>query len=442
MPTELVGDVIWPADDEYDASRAVFNAMIDRRPLAVLRCHDTSDVAHGIAFARRHDLPLSVKGGGHNVAGNAVCDDGLVLDLSPLKTVHVDPARRTARAGAGLLLGELDRSTQAHGLATPLGVVSLTGIAGLTLGGGLGWLNRKHGLACDNLVGAQVVTADGAFLHVGPNEHPDLFWALRGGGGNFGVVTEFEYRLHPVGPVLAGAVSHPLQTAPEFLKLHDEVIASAPDELSTAVSLALDPAGEPVVTVAACWCGPHEVGYRVLGQLTSYGHPIFDQIGPVPYADWQRGPDAGFPPGRLHYWKAGWLRDLTDASITTLLDRVQAMPSPFSGIGLQHMGGAAARIAPAATAFAHRAEQYDMLILSQWADPADLEQNLTWTRETFAAMEHHLADAVYVNNLGEEGQARVQAAYGANYKRLAEVKRNYDPDNLFRLNQNVVPAPT
>jgi FAD/FMN-containing dehydrogenase len=441
VPIELVGDVVWPDDDEYDSSRGVFNAMIDRRPLAVLRCHNSSEVGSGIAFARSHHLPLSVKGGGHNVAGNAVCDDGLVLDLSPMKSVQVDPVRRTVRAGAGLRLGELDRMTQEeHGLATPLGAVSLTGIAGLTLGGGLGWLNRKHGLACDNLVGAEVVTAHGAVLHTNPDTHSDLFWALRGGGGNFGVVTAFEYRLHPVGPVLAGAVSHPLQAACEFLKLHDELIASAPDELSTAVSLALGPTGQPVVTVALCWCGPHDDGNTVIGPLRSYGRPIINQVGPVPYTDWQRGPDAGFPSGRMHYWKAGWLRDLTDASVTTLLDRLQTMPSSFSGIGLQHMGGAAARIAPAATAFAHRAEQYDMLILSQWADPVDTDQNISWTRETFAAMEPHLAKAVYVNNLGEEGQTRVQAAYGANYKRLAEVKHRYDPDNLFRLNQNIVPA--
>ena len=441
MATALVGDVIWPADDKYDASRAVFNAMIDRRPLAILRCHDPSDVRRGIAYARSHDLPLAVKGGGHNVAGNAVCDDGLVLDLSAMKTVQVDPAQRTVRAGAGLLLGELDRSTQEHGLATPLGVVSLTGIAGLTLGGGLGWLNRKHGLACDNLASADVVTADGTVLHTDPDTHADLFWALRGGGGNFAVVTAFEYRLHRIGPVLAGAVSHPLQAAPEFLKLHDQLIAAAPDELSTAVSLALDPTGRPVVTVALCWCGPHDHGYTILEPLRSYGRPTLNQVEPMPYADWQRGPDAGFPPGRLHYWKAGWLRDLTDATITTLVDRLQTMPSSFSGIGLQHMGGAAARIAPAATAFAHRAEQYDMLILSQWADPADSERNIAWTRETFAAMQPHLADAVYVNNLGDEGQARVQAAYGTNYERLAEVKRRYDPDNVLRLNQNVVPAP-
>src|SRR4051812_42685191 len=264
MATALVGDVIWPADDKYDASRALFNAMIDRRPLAILRCHDPSDVRRGIAYARSHQLPLSVKGGGHNVAGNAVCDNGVVLDLSPMKGVQVDPATRTARAGAGLLLGELDRATQEHGLATPLGVVSLTGIAGLTLGGGLGWLNRKHGLACDNLVGAEVVTADGTVLHADADNHPDLFWALRGGGGNFGVVTAFEYRLHQVGPVLAGAVSHPLETAREFLKLHDDLIASAPDELSAAVSLALDPTGRPVITVALCWCGPHDEGQAVL----------------------------------------------------------------------------------------------------------------------------------------------------------------------------------
>ena len=441
MSTQLDGEVIRAGDDQYDSSRGVFNAMIDRRPLAVLRCHDSSDVGRGIAFARRHQLPLSVKGGGHNVAGNAVCDDGVVLDLSPMKGVQVDPTTRTARAGAGLLLGELDRATQEHGLATPLGVVSLTGIAGLTLGGGLGWLNRKHGLACDNLVGADVVTADGTVLHADADNHPDLFWALRGGGGNFGVVTAFEYRLHRVGPVLAGAVSHPLETAREFLTLHDDLIASAPDELSTAVSLALDPTGRPVITVALCWCGPHDQGQAVLEPLRSYGRPIFDEVGSIPYADWQSGPDAGFPSGRLHYWKAGWLRDLTDASITTLLDRLHTIPSSFSGIGLQHMGGAAARVAPTATAFAHRAEQYDMLILSQWSDPADTHQNITWTRETFTAMEPHLSDAVYVNNLGDEGRTRVQAAYGANYERLVEVKRHYDPDNLFQLNQNIAPAP-
>jgi FAD/FMN-containing dehydrogenase len=440
VTVELAGDVVRPADDEYDSSRAVFNAMIDRRPVAILRCHDTSDIARGIAFARRHGLPVSVRGGGHNVAGNAVCDDGLLLDLAPMKTVQIDPAGRVARAGAGLLLGELDRRTQVYGLATPLGVVSLTGIAGLTLGGGLGWLNRKHGLACDNVIGAEVVTADGAVLQVGPDRHPDLFWALRGGGGNFGVVTEFTYRLHPVGPVLAGAISHPLKAAPEFLTLHDELIRSAPDDLSTAVSLAHGATGEPVVTVAVCWCGPHDDGRAVLAPLASWGRPVFRQIQSVPYAEWQRGPDPGFPRGRLHYWKAGWLRSLTDAAITTLLDRLCSMPSTFSGIGLQRMGGAAARVAPGATAFAHRAEQYDMLVLSQWADPAGSEQNIGWTRDTFAAMQPHLTDAVYVNNLGDEGEARVRAAYGANYERLAQVKRRYDADNVFRLNQNVVPA--
>ncbi|MGQ0575401.1 MAG: FAD-binding oxidoreductase [Pseudonocardia sp.] len=264
MRTDLAGDVVHPGDPAYDECRAVFNAMIDRRPLAVLRCHDAADVARGVRHARDHDLPLSVKGGGHNVAGNAVCEGGLVLDLSPLRHLHVDADTHIARAGGGLLLGDLDRGTQAHGLATPLGVVSLTGIAGLTLGGGLGWLNRKHGLACDNLVGAEVVTASGEMLQVGPDDHPDLFWALRGGGGNFGVVTALDYRLHPMGPVLAGAVSHPVERAPEFLALHDELIATAPDELSTAVSLARDVGGTPVVTVAACWCGPHADGERGL----------------------------------------------------------------------------------------------------------------------------------------------------------------------------------
>jgi FAD/FMN-containing dehydrogenase len=440
MRIDLAGDVVHPGEAGYDELRSVFNAMIDRRPLAVLRCHGADDVARGIAAARRHGLPLSVRGGGHNVAGNAVCDGGIVLDLAPLRGLRVAPDARTARAGAGLLLGDLDRGTQVHGLATPLGVVSQTGIAGLTLGGGLGWLNRKHGLACDNVIGAEVVTAGGEILRVGPHAHPDLYWALRGGGGNFGVVTSFEYGLHPVGSVLAGVVSHPIDRAVEFLTLHDELIATAPDELSTAVSLALDASGAPVVTVAACWCGPHREGEHVLRPLLGFAEPVFAQVGSVPYADWQAGPDAGFPRGRQHYWKAGWLRDLTEAALDTLLHHLRAMPSAFSGIGLQHMCGAAARVAPEATAFAHRVEQYDMLILSQWDDPAESERNIAWTRALFDAMRPHLADAVYVNNLGDEGQDRVRAAYGVNHPRLVEVKRAYDPDNVFRLNQNITPA--
>jgi FAD/FMN-containing dehydrogenase len=341
--------------------------------------------------------------------------------------------------GPGLLLGDLDRGTQRFGLATPLGVVSMTGIAGLTLGGGLGWLNGRFGLACDNLLAAEVVTADGELLEVGPDEHADLFWAIRGGGGNFGVVTSFVYRLHRVGPVLAGGLAHPWARAADALRFHDDFLMTAPDELSTAVSLGVGPTGEPAVGIAVCWCGGLEDGERALAPLRAFGPPLADSIGPTSYVSWQSAPDAGFPRGRLHHWKSGWLRHLTDAALDTLLEHVPQMPSSMSGVGLQHMHGAAGRVPGDATAFPHRADQYDFLILSQWADPADSSRNTAWTRGLFDAMTPHLEDAVYVNNLGAEGPDRVRAAYGSNYARLAEVKKAHDPTNVFRLNQNITP---
>jgi hypothetical protein len=440
LTRDLPGEVLRPGDGGYDSARAVFNRMIDRRPLAVVRCHEPADVARGIAFARAHDLVLSVRGGGHNVAGNAVCDGGIMLDLSPMKDLRVDPVRRTASAGPGLLLGDLDRGTERHGLATPLGVMSGTGIAGLTLGGGLGWLNGRYGLACDNLVAAEVVTADGELLEVGPDAHADLLWGLRGGGGNFGVVTSFTYRLHPVGPVLAGGLAFPWAMARDVLAFHHEFMATAPDELTSAVSLALDPAGAPAVSIGLCWCGPPDEGERVLRPLRAFGPPSQDGIAVLPYADWQCAPDAGYPLGRLHYWKSGYLRHLTDAAVDTLLGLVQGMPSGVSGIGLQGLRGAASRVPVDATAFPHRAEQYDFLILAQWSDAGESERNITWARESFAAMRPHLEDGVYVNNLGAEGPDRVRAAYGPNHERLAALKNVYDPANVFRLNQNVAPG--
>ena len=441
LASVLRGQLLGPHDPGYDTSRAVFNGMINRRPLAVLRCVDASDVVRGITFARRHGLSLSVRGGGHNVAGSAVVDGALLLDLSGVKDTRVDPARRTVRAGAGLTLGELDGATQAFGLATPLGVVSMTGIAGLTLGGGLGWLNGRYGLACDNLLSAEVATADGQLVRASERDNPDLFWAIRGGGGNFGVVTSFDYRLHPVREVLAGGLSYPLSVAPTLLPFYDEYVKAAPDELSTAVSFALTPAGEPVLSIAVCYCGPLDEGERVLHALRVFQPPVEDSIRPMPYPALQSAPDEGFPPGRLHYWKSGYLRVLTGAAIETLARFLPSMPSSASGAGLQQMHGAASRVAPSATAFPHRAEQYDFLILSQWSDPADSARNIEWTRALFAAMRPHLEDAVYVNNLGEEGANRVRAAYGDNYPRLAAIKQTYDPGNLFRANQNIAPAP-
>jgi FAD/FMN-containing dehydrogenase len=437
----LRGEVACPGDRGYDTARGVFNAMSDRRPLAVIRCADASDVVRGIAFARRHDLPLSVRGGGHSVAGHAVRDGAVMLDLSGMKALRVAPATRTVRAGPGLTLGEFDRATQAFGLATTLGVVSVTGIAGLTLGGGLGWLNGRYGLACDNLISAEVATADGQLLRASAEENQDLFWAIRGGGGNFGVATSFEYQLHPLDLVLAGGLSYPLDMAPRVLRFYDDFAKAAPDELSMAASLGLTPAGEPAVSIAVCYCGPIDEGQQVLRPLRRFQSPIEDGIQPMPYTALQSARDEGFPSGRLHYWKSGWLREVTDGAIDTLMQLLPQMPSCASGVGLQQLHGAASRVAPSATAFPHRAEQYDFLIGSQWSDAADSDRNVQWTRALFEAMQPHLAGSVYVNNLGDEGPARVRAAYGENYPRLVAVKRAYDPDNLFRANQNVDPSP-
>jgi FAD/FMN-containing dehydrogenase len=427
----LRGELLRPEDDGYDTTRAIFNGMIDKRPAMIVRCVGTSDVIQGVSFARTHDLLVSVRGGGHNVAGNAVSDGGLMLDLSPMKGIRVDPARRTAQAQGGLTLGEFDHETQAFGLATTLGVVSVTGISGLTLGGGLGWLN---------LVSADVVTADGRLLTASDEENEDLFWGIRGGGGNFGVVTLFEYQLHPVGPVLGGGLRYPAAQARDFLRFYDEFASSCPDELSTAASLGQAPDGSVVAGVAVCYCGPIETGERVLHPLRTFGSPLEDNIQPMSYRALQSAPDAGFPLGRQHYWKSSWLKHLSDEAIEVMLRFVAEMPSPISGVGLQQMHGAASRVDPAATAFPYRDEHYDFLILSQWADPTDSEENIRWTRRLFEEMEPFFETGVYVNNLGEEGEERVREAYGENYERLVALKDKYDPTNLFRLNQNIKPT--
>lgn len=434
----LQGPLLHAGDPGYDGSRRVFNAMIDRRPAVIVQPANATDIRHAVVFAREHGLPLAIKGGGHNVAGTAVCDGGLMLDLSLMTAVSVDPERRIAVAEPGLLLGDLDRATQAVGLATPLGVVSLTGIAGLTLGGGLGWLNGKYGLACDNLLAADVVTADGHLLTASADENADLFWAIRGGGGNFGVVTSFTYRLHPVGPVLGGGVAFPPERAQEALRFYHEFAATCPDELSTTAGIGVDAEGRPTVGIGVCWCGPLEAGERVLRPLRAFG-PVVDTISPMAYVDVQTDADAGFPRGRQHYWKASWLTELNDGASEVLLSFAAEKPSAATGIGLQQMHGAAARVDPTATAFPHRRAQYDLLILSQWDDPADTERNVAWTRALFEAMRPFAERTVYVNDLGEEEADRVPEAYGANYERLAAIKLRYDPANLFRANQNITP---
>ena len=440
LVVSLRGELVRSEDDGYDKARAVFNGMVDRRPALIVRCAGVADVVRGVEFARSHNLPLSIRGGGHSVAGKAVCDGGLMLDLSPMKGIRVDPARRTAEAQAGLTLGEFDHETQEFGLATTLGVVSVTGIAGLTLGGGLGWLNGKHGLACDNLISADVVTADGRLLTASKEENEDLFWGIRGGGGNFGVVTSFRYRLHPVGPVLAGGLQHPAPKARDVLRFYHEFASGCPDELSTSASLGRAPDGSLVAGITVCYCGAIEEGERVLRPLRTFGSPLEDGIRPMAYTALQSAPDEGFPPGKQHYWKSSNLEHLSDEAIEVMVRLVKEMPSPSSGMGLQQMHGAASRVDPAATASPHRDEHYDLLILSQWANPADSEENVRWTRELFEAMQPFVGKVVYVNNLGEEEGDRVKEAYGEHYERLVALKDRYDPTNLFRLNQNVKPT--
>ena len=433
---KLRGRLLRPGDDGYDAARTVFNAMIDRRPALIARPADAEDIRRAVVFAREHGLALSVKGGGHNVAGTAVRDGGLMLDLSSMQAVSVDPERRIAVAEPGLLLADLDRASQAHGLATPLGVVSVTGIAGLTLGGVLGWLNGEHCLACDNLLAADVVTADGRLLTASAEEHADLFWAIRGGSGNFGVVTSFTYRLHPVGPVLAGGLAFPPERTREALRFYHEFAATCPDELSTTAGLSVDAEGRPTIAVGVCWCGPLDAGERALRPLRAFG-PTEDGIAPMAYSAFQAANDASFPTGRQHYWKSSWLTDLSDGAIDVLLRFAAAKPSVATGIGLQRMHGAAARVDPGATAFPHRRTQHELLILAQWDDPAETDRHVGWTRAFFKAVRPFAARGVYVNDLGEEGADRVREAYGANYERLAAVKAKYDPTNFFRMNQNI-----
>jgi hypothetical protein len=433
----LRGQLLQPDDAGYETARRIYNAMIDRRPALIARCAGAADVVTCVQFARAEGVEVSVRGGGHNASGKAV-GEGLMIDLSPMKGVRIDPRRRTARAEAGLTLAELDRDCQRFGLATPLGVVSATGIAGLTLGGGLGWLGGKHGLACDNVLSVDIVTADGALLTVSPAEHPELFWAVRGGGGNFGVVTSFEYRLHEVGPVLGGAVAWPLFQAKRVLRFYDEFAHACPDELSANARFGITEDGTPFLGVGIAWIGALDVGERLLKPLRSLESPMVDAIRPMAFVDLQRASDAVYPFGRRHYWKAGFLRRLNSDAIDIVTHFFATRPSPLGIIGLQQMHGAAARVAPTETAFAHRQDQWDCLMLGQWERPEDDERCIRWTRDLYAAMEPHLERAVYVNSLGADEPDRVRTAYGANYDRLGSIKMRYDPGNFFRNNQNIV----
>ena len=439
LKANLHGDIIQPGDLRYEKSRKVFNGMIDKRPALIVQCAAAADVIAAVELAREAGLPAAVRGGGHGVTGNALCDGGVVIDLSAMRRVQVDPATRTARAEGGATWGEFDRETQAFGLATTGGIVPSTGIAGLTLGGGIGYLNRKYGLACDNLLSAEVVTADGRLLRANIGENADLFWGLRGGGGNFGVVTSLEYRTHPVGPVLAGEVIYPLDQAKEVLRFYRDWSVAAPDEVRSDATLLSGPEG-PALDIILCYCGSIEEGEKVLRPMRSCGSPVADSVAPIPYAAVQNLLTEVFQPGRLHYWKAGFVEALSDDAIEALVGFFTAdVPGFFAAIAIEHLGGAIGRIGSDDTAFVHRDAQHSLLILRMWQNPEDSEKNIEWARRCYRTAEPFLKGA-YVNYLGDEGDTRVRAAYGANYERLRAIKSKYDPANFFRLNQNIKPA--
>jgi FAD/FMN-containing dehydrogenase len=437
----LRGELLRPSAPGYDAARKVWNGMIDKRPALIARCAGVADVIAAVNFARTHNLLVSVRGGGHNITGNAVCDGGLMIDLSRMKSVRVDPLQRTARAEAGLTWGEYNHETQAFGLASTGGVVSTTGIAGLTLGGGLGWLMGKHGLSCDNLLSADMVTADGRLLTASAQEHPDLFWGLRGGGGNFGVVTSFEYRLHAVGPVLAGMVLHPMAKARDVLRFYREYARSAPDALTAFAALMTSPEGAPVVAIVVGYIGPLAEGERLVAPVRKFGSPMVDTIGPMSYVQLNTMFDAAFPYGGLQrYWKSSFLKHLGDDVLEILIERAATMPSPMSMVGFFHVHGVASRVHPDETAFGLRDDQWDYDIISQWQDPGESERHIRWTRAFWTAVEPFATGEVYVNHLDAEEGTRIRAAYGKNYERLVALKNKYDPTNLFRLNQNIKPT--
>ncbi len=434
------GDIITPGDDRYDSARRVWNAIIDKRPALIARPRNADDVSACVRFAVEQQLPVAVRGGAHSIAGRGTCDDGIVIDFADMKNVVVDRDARTATAQPGARWVEFDRETQAHGLATTGGTVGDTGIAGLTLGGGFGWLEGKLGMTVDNLLGADVVLATGEFVTASADENPDLFWALRGGGGNFGIVTSFTYRLHEIGPTIIGGLAiHPFADAKRVLTFYDAFMKDAPDELVAAAVLMTAPDGNRACGIAVAWPGDLAEGERIVAPIKSFGSPVLDVIGPMPYLAQQAMLDQAMPPNLLNYWKAEFLNDLQADVIDIATDAFTRVRSPLSSMLFFPIRGAASRVSPDATAFPHRSG-YHMGIYSLWNDPAENEPNIQWVRETWDRVKPHAAGGVYVNELGEDDTDRVSVAYGANYDRLARIKARYDPNNVFCLNANILPV--
>ncbi len=444
------GQVVLPADPSYDEVRMIWNAMIDRRPGMIVRCAGVADVMQAVSLARQHKLLVAVRSGGHNIAGNAVCDGGLMIDLSQMKSVRIDPGKRRAYVEPGACLGDFDHEAQAFGLVTPLGINSTTGVAGLTLGGGFGWLSRKYGLTADNLVSADLVTADGKLVHVSAQEHPELFWGLRGGGGNFGIVTLFEFELHPVGPeILAGLIVFPADQARDVLTSYRKYVASIPAEMNIWVVLRKAPPlpflpeavhGKDVVVLALFHAGDEQQGQSLVDSLRGFGTPYGEHVGRMPYTGWQQAFDPLLTPGARNYWKSHNFAALSDEALGTIIDYAGRLPSDQSEIFIGLLGGETSRIAADATAYAQRDAQFVLNVHTRWEGAKDDQRCIDWAREFFDASAPYATGGVYINFMTEEEGDRVTAAYGAGYQRLARLKEKYDPGNLFRLNQNIKPG--
>jgi FAD/FMN-containing dehydrogenase len=443
LATRFSGQLLQPGEPGYDDARRVHNGLIDRRPALIARCRGVADVVDAVGLARTLGLEVAVRGGGHNVAGRAAVDGGLMIDLATMKGIVVDPRARTARAQGGVTWGEMNRETQLHGLAVTGGVVSTTGIAGLTLGGGLGWLMGKYGLALDNLRSVELVTAEGKVLRASKDEEPDLFWALRGGGGNFGVAATLEYQLHPVGPMITGGlVAHPFERAREVLRFYRDFTSKIPDEMAVFGGFIHSPEGAKLAAIVAGHCGPLGAGEAALRPLKEFGPPVMDAVGPMPYTQLNAMLDAGYPKGALNYWKSRFLSQLSDETIDAMIDAFSRCPTPMGQLLLEHFHGAATRVPVGDTAFPHRSVGYNLVAISQWLDPSQTERCIAWGKSAYAAMEKFMSAGRYVNYMSDDdtGDAAASAAYGPNYRRLQEVKTKYDPGNFFHRNVNVRPA--
>jgi FAD/FMN-containing dehydrogenase len=437
----FTGQLLTPGDPGYDEARRVHNGLIDKHPALIARCRGTADVVDAMKIGRELGLPIAVRGGGHNVAGRATIDDGLMIDLSPMKGIHVDPHARTARAQGGVLWKEFNRETEVHGLATTGGVVGSTGIAGLTLGGGVGWLMPKYGLALDNLRSAEMVMADGRVFHANENEHADLFWAIRGGGGNFGIATSLQYQLHQVGPIITGGVvAHPFAAAYDVLRFFRDQCADVPDEVMFAAGLQHTPEGFKVAGIIAAHCGRLDDGAEFVLPIKAFGSPAMDAMGPIPYTVLNGLIDGAFPKGALNYWRAQFMNELTDEAIRTLIACYDKAPSPLCDLVLEHFHGAVSRIPVDATACALRVTGFNVVIISQWMDPSQTEAGIRWAKETHQALKPFMSSVRYMNYLEDDLVDPAAHVYGPNLPRLRALKAKYDPQNVFRQNVNITPA--